>query len=1057
MKSLRIVFFLLSFFLLPSKAMADWPYSVFEVICDAYVFQFSYGIRGNFPMSSEKSSDQPRSFFPSATMSGMPYDTSDWQTYTCIVEGYSGEEGGWEEYKKTKYELIYKQVNEIGSLGFDVLAKVKVNGELAIPEISLFKQCLLGDETRLYGDKFVRMTFDNGDHLTIDMGRYGTSFESESIRTYRDSIPHIPSFCQQQEVQSDVGAGFPPPFPKLNDCVAYQPKGSNQFGGGSPLPPQYMECTYVGENDAIEKFSISKKDLEVIRSDWGIDLDNTHRKILPRPDQDFPHSVGDDNYIGDYKAAVYESERTRDHRALVIFDESDRPFLVVEGIGTSYFDYYQHTCRDADGNAVAPFYFIDECVNKELIRPEFPYHAFRIKKEGGGWHGSNRLLMLRKDEIPRVSLYWGEGYQQPWLEEGEDGQYIMKTQESSYAYWPFSYAASAFPELAWRIVPSGFTLAPDLMITGPPDKETLNELRQEIKEDFDGEDIPYPLYATVLDLIYSGNEDVAWEFFDQAWPSDIESKQDFKIDFIDQICSSAFAFMLYPSAEGAAGFFQNTCPSEKLSLPDGSTYGGQVRNGQAHGNGVHTFANGDTHQGTFENGLQHGWGTYTFAYGSMFRGEFKDGKPWEAQYYDESGRELGMYKEGVFTQSNAESLPFQILQTRVNLDPQLPGAVIVKVHLINHTTTPRPYPAIQLTLTDRAGETIGKRTYTEGDYGTASFSSPAVIDRVEPNAVAVITLHLASPDDKTVGFEATVVSPDELNLFDSFNLSMALVHERRVEDTRKDVPIPARTESSPWDCLNDEDVKESAELWGHNPEQAIAFGKKIQEAVSEKDIKKLASLIDNVFWGPTDKWSDIFGDKLLPILSEPAPCQPHGWRGFGLANGLIWYQYIGDGPDDPEGFWEIWAINDWIGKPEPFPFATFPSWVANIDELISGTWTISEFRAAGITSGGNEERANQLIGETIKVENDDIYLPDGVICQKTGVIEQDLTGPEFRNYFGSGGGSFGEIGITAAEVVIVETNCLDKSNLYLGDIWTGDGGKLVFITIEGKWLLLVRN
>jgi len=680
---------------LQPKLQADWPYSVFEVICDAYVFQFSYGIRGNFPMSSEKSSDQPRSFFPSATMSGIPYDTSDWKNYTCIVEGYSGEEGGWEEYKETKYELIYKQVNEIGSLGFDVLAKVKVNGELAIPEISLFKQCLLGDEKRLYGDKFVRMTFDNGDHLTVDMGRYGASFESDWFSTWSDtdSIPHIPSFCQQQEVQSDAGAGFPPPFPKLNDCVAYQPKGSNQFGVGSPLPPQYMECTYVGEHDAIEKFSISKKDLEVIRSDWGIDLDNTHRKVLPRPDQDFSHSLEDDNYIGDFKAAVYESERTRDHRALVIFDEADRPFLVVEGIGSSYFDYYQHTCTDADGNAVAPFYFIDDCVNKELIRPEFPYYAFRIYKEGRAWHGLNRVLMLRKDEMSRVSLYWGDGYRQPWLEEGEDGEYIMKTLESSYAYWPFSYAASPFPGLAWRIVPSRFLLASDLMITGPPNQETLNELTQEIKETFDGENIPYLLYATVLDLIYSGNEEIAWDFFEESWPSDTKSKQEFKRNFIDQICGSDFALMLEPVDE--TGFMVATC--------------------------------------------------------------------------------------------------------------------------------------------------------------------------------------------------------------------------------------------------------------------------------------------------------------------------------------------------------------------------NIPSWTDSVDELISGTWTISEFRTAGVYSGGNEERAHQLIGETIKVENDDIYLPDGVICQKTGIIEQDLTGPAFRNYFGSAGGSFATLGITASEVVIVETNCFDKSDLLLGDIWIADGGNLMFITIEGQWLLLIRN
>ena len=91
------------------------------------------------------------------------------------------------------------------------------------------------------------------------------------------------------------------------------------------------------------------------------------------------------------------------------------------------------------------------------------------------------------------------------------------------------------------------------------------------------------------------------------------------------------------------------------------------------------------------------------------------------------------------------------------------------------------------------------------------------------------------------------------------------------------------------------------------------------------------------------------------------------------------------------------------------------------------------------------------------MENDDIYLPDGVICQKTMTIEQDLTGPDFRNYFGSAGGSFSTLGITASEVVIVETNCFDKSDLLLGDIWIADGGNLIFITIEGQWLLLIRN
>ena len=95
---------------------------------------------------------------------------------------------------------------------------------------------------------------------------------------------------------------------------------------------------------------------------------------------------------------------------------------------------------------------------------------------------------------------------------------------------------------------------------------------------------------------------------------------------------------------------------------------------------------------------------------------------------------------------------FRVLQTRVDLDPQLPGAVIVKVHLANRTVTPRPYPAIQLTLTDREGETIGKRTYTAGDYGIVTDA-----DELAPGVVAVVTLRLAGPDENAVGFEASIV------------------------------------------------------------------------------------------------------------------------------------------------------------------------------------------------------------------------------------------------------------------------------------------------------------
>ena len=95
---------------------------------------------------------------------------------------------------------------------------------------------------------------------------------------------------------------------------------------------------------------------------------------------------------------------------------------------------------------------------------------------------------------------------------------------------------------------------------------------------------------------------------------------------------------------------------------------------------------------------------------------------------------------------------FRVLQTRVDLDPKLPGAIIVKVHIENRTTTSRPFPAIQLTLTDREGRTISRRTYAREAYGTTSNTR-----ELSPDLVAVVTLHLAGPDENAVGFKATIV------------------------------------------------------------------------------------------------------------------------------------------------------------------------------------------------------------------------------------------------------------------------------------------------------------
>lgn len=208
--SIRSIVGLILFLSLPIKAEADSQFSVFEIACDAKVFQFSYGIRWNMLFLDDAYRKQlhldevpSKVFFPSSGA------TNDWIKHTCMVQGDDGQDG----YQDAKYELSYRQIGggTYGSppisasvLNFDVLIKVKVNDELIIPEIALFKQCFLKDSPKKdLGDMAdkdsIRMTFIKDPNLTIYMTLYGEKIETDffwDCRGCDDPKPYIPSFCK---------------------------------------------------------------------------------------------------------------------------------------------------------------------------------------------------------------------------------------------------------------------------------------------------------------------------------------------------------------------------------------------------------------------------------------------------------------------------------------------------------------------------------------------------------------------------------------------------------------------------------------------------------------------------------------------------------------------------------------------------------------------------------------------------------------------------------------------------------------------------------------------
>jgi len=53
-------------------------------------------------------------------------------------------------------------------------------------------------------------------------------------------------------------------------------------------------------------------------------------------------------------------------------------------------------------------------------------------------------------------------------------------------------------------------------------------------------EVPPALWGAMLDLMYGGHQDAAWQFLDAAWPAQVGGKARFKRDFSAQLKQSPY-------------------------------------------------------------------------------------------------------------------------------------------------------------------------------------------------------------------------------------------------------------------------------------------------------------------------------------------------------------------------------------------------------------------------------------------------------------------------------------------------------------------------------------
>ncbi len=118
----------------------------------------------------------------------------------------------------------------------------------------------------------------------------------------------------------------------------------------------------------------------------------------------------------------------------------------------------------------------------------------------------------------------------------------------TFANWHSDFADSPAPKVTLRFGDGGYRVAPDLMRSSAPAVSDIDARVAEIRNhkntsksnSWPDADISPTLWATMLDLIYSGHAGDAWKFLDRAWPPKIGGKDAFVRDFRAELKKSPY-------------------------------------------------------------------------------------------------------------------------------------------------------------------------------------------------------------------------------------------------------------------------------------------------------------------------------------------------------------------------------------------------------------------------------------------------------------------------------------------------------------------------------------
>lgn len=110
---------------------------------------------------------------------------------------------------------------------------------------------------------------------------------------------------------------------------------------------------------------------------------------------------------------------------------------------------------------------------------------------------------------------------------------------------------------------------------------------------------------------------------------------------------------------------------------------------------------------------------------------------------------------GCAIQPQSDAGLIELAHTRVSPHPRYANVLRLRASLINRANFSQAYPLIEVSLSNRNGELVGRRTYRPADYLRKKKNLP---QNMIPNVIVHAKLEITSPNRRADGFEIRLIA-----------------------------------------------------------------------------------------------------------------------------------------------------------------------------------------------------------------------------------------------------------------------------------------------------------